>query len=173
MIVIGRQRCMVETARYFLDFTHRESCGKCTFCRVGTKRMFETLERITAGNGEMSDIDFLENLGNKVRRGSLCGLGQTAPNPVLAALRYFRPEFEAHVVKKQCDALECNALVDVRIDKSNCIKCKMCIKTCPVGAISDDFVVDNRKCTRCNSCIEVCPKKTISRVKKGEGICCE
>ncbi|WP_176013659.1 NADH-ubiquinone oxidoreductase-F iron-sulfur binding region domain-containing protein [Victivallis sp. Marseille-Q1083] len=173
MIVIGRQRCMVEPARYFLDFPHRESCGKCTFCRVGTKRMFETLERITAGNGEMSDIDFLENLGNKVRRGSLCGLGQTAPNPVLAALRYFRPEFEAHVVKKQCDALECNALVDVRIDKSNCIKCKMCIKTCPVGAISDDFVVDNRKCTRCNSCIEVCPKKTISRVKKGEGICCE
>lgn len=169
MIVIGRKRCMVETARYFLDFTHRESCGKCTFCRVGTKRMFETLERITAGKGEEADLDFLEDLGNKIRKGSLCGLGQTAPNPVLATLRYFRNEYLAHVVNHQCEALECNALTDVMLDKSNCVKCRMCIKTCPVGAISDDFVINNNICTRCNSCIEACPKKTIHRVKGGEG----
>ena len=170
MIVIGRKRCMVETARYFLDFTHRESCGKCTFCRVGTKRMFETLERITAGKGEEADLDFLEDLGNKIRKGSLCGLGQTAPNPVLATLRYFRNEYLAHVVNHQCEALECNALTDVMLDKSNCVKCRMCIKTCPVGAISDDFVINNNICTRCNSCIEAYPKKTIHRVKGGEGV---
>ena len=170
MIVIGRKRCMVETARYFLDFTHRESCGKCTFCRVGTKRMFETLERITAGKGEEADLDFLEDLGNKIRKGALCGLGQTAPNPVLATLRYFRNEYLAHVVNHQCEALECNALTDVMLDKSNCVKCRMCIKTCPVGAISDDFVINNNICTRCNSCIEACPKKTIHRVKGGEGV---
>ena len=167
MIVIGKDRCMVETARYFLDFTHRESCGKCTFCRVGTTRMFETLERIVAGKGEMADLEFLEDIGPKIRMGSLCGLGQTAPNPVLATLRYYRHEYEAHVKDHQCGALQCNALVDMYLDKTNCIKCKLCIKTCPVGAISDDFVIDNDKCTRCNACKDVCPKKTIHRVKKG------
>ena len=169
MIVIGRKRCMVETARYFLDFTHRESCGKCTFCRVGTKRMFETLCRITEGKGQLSDLDFLEDLGKKVRAGSLCGLGQTAPNPVLATLRYFRNEYLEHVEQHRCRALSCSALVVVKLDLSRCIKCKLCIKGCPVGAISDDFVVDNSLCTRCNSCIEVCPKKAIGRVEKGEG----
>ncbi|QSH40309.1 NADH-ubiquinone oxidoreductase-F iron-sulfur binding region domain-containing protein [Lentisphaerota bacterium ZTH] len=169
MIVIGKNRCMVETARYFLDFTHRESCGKCTFCRIGTKRMFETLERIVGGNGVPEDLDFLEDMGNKIRKGSLCGLGQTAPNPVLATLRYFRNEYEAHVLKHQCEALICNALVDVKLEQSNCIKCKLCIKNCPVDAVSDDFIIDNNKCTRCNTCIEVCPKNTIFRVKKGEG----
>ena len=163
MIVIGKNRCMVETARYFLDFTRRESCGKCTFCRVGTTRMFETLERITQGEGTLEDIDFLETLGNQVRKGSLCGLGQTAPNPVLATLRYFKNEYLDHVEKRTCTALECNALVKVKLDQSKCVKCKLCIKTCPTGAISDDFVIDPAKCTRCNSCIEICPKKAISR----------
>ena len=163
MIVIGKNRCMVETARYFLDFTRRESCGKCTFCRVGTTRMFETLERITQGKGTLEDIDFLENLGNQVRKGSLCGLGQTAPNPVLATLRYFKNEYLDHVEKHTCTALECNALVQVKLDQSKCVKCKLCIKSCPVGAIGDDFVIDKDKCTRCNSCIELCPKKAISR----------
>ena len=163
MIVIGKNRCMVETARYFLDFTRRESCGKCTFCRVGTTRMLETLERITNGEGKLEDIDFLETLGNQVRKGSLCGLGQTAPNPVLATLRYFKQEYLDHVEKRTCPALECNALVKVKLDQSKCVKCKLCIKTCPTGAIGDDFVIDPAKCTRCNSCIEICPKKAISR----------
>ncbi len=165
LIVIGKNRCMVETSRYFLDFTHRESCGKCTFCRVGTKRMFETLERITAGEGVTEDIDFLEDIGPKIKAGSLCGLGQTAPNPVLATLRYFRDEFEAHVIDKNCPALECNALVNVNIDLKNCIKCRLCIKNCAVNAIDDNFVVDNEVCTRCNSCIEVCPRSCIARVE--------
>ena len=171
MIVIGKDRCMVETARYFLNFTHRESCGKCTFCRVGTTRMFEILERIVAGKGEMSDLDLLEELGPQVRSGSLCGLGQTAPNPVLATLRYYRHEYEAHVRDKNCEALQCNALVNMSLDKSICIKCKLCMKTCPVGAISLEedgtLLIDNNKCTRCNSCMGVCPKKAIKRVKKG------
>ncbi|MBO5307150.1 MAG: 4Fe-4S binding protein [Lentisphaeria bacterium] len=167
MIVIGKDRCMVETARYFLDFTHRESCGKCTFCRVGTTRMFETLERIVAGKGTMDDIALLEDLGPKIKAGSLCGLGQTAPNPVLATLRYYRHEYEAHVKEHQCEALQCSALVDLKLDRSLCVKCRLCIKNCPVGAISDDFVIDNNKCTRCNSCMAACPKKAIRRVKKG------
>ena len=160
---------MVETARYFLEFTHRESCGKCTFCRIGTKRMFETLTRITGGQGKDEDLLFLEDIGRKIKKGSLCGLGQTAPNPVLSTLRYFKDEYKAHVENKQCPALECGPLSDVKIHQDKCVKCKLCIKTCPVNAISSDFVVDNAKCTRCNSCIEVCPKKTISRVRKGDG----
>ena len=166
MIVIGKNRCMVETARYFLDFTHRESCGKCTFCRIGTTRMFETLERIVAGKGKPEDLDFLEDLGKKIKAGSLCGLGQTAPNPVLATLRYYRHEYEAHVKDHVCEALQCSALVKLKLDQSKCVKCRMCIKTCPVNAISDDFVIDADKCTRCNSCMDVCPKKAISRISE-------
>ncbi len=173
MIVIGAERCMVETARYFLEFTHRESCGKCTFCRVGTKRMFETLERIVAGNGVMGDIDFLADLGPKIKKGSLCGLGQTAPNPVLATLRYFKNEYLDHVQDKKCKALACNALVDVKLEQDKCVKCRLCIKNCAVNAISDDFVIDNAKCTRCNTCIDVCPKNAVVRVEKGEGFYCE
>jgi len=168
LIVIGKDRCMVETARYFLDFTHRESCGKCTFCRVGTTRMFEILERIVAGKGTEADLDTLEDLGKKIKAGSLCGLGQTATNPVLATLRYYRHEYLEHVNENKCRAMQCNALVDVQLDKSKCVKCKICIKTCPVAAISDDFVIDPAACTRCNSCLDSCPKKAIHRVAKGE-----
>jgi NADH-quinone oxidoreductase subunit F len=164
--VIGKQRCMVEAARYFLDFTHRESCGKCTFCRVGTRRMLETLEKITGGRGTDADIAFLEDLGPKIIKGSLCGLGQTAPNPVLSTLRYFKNEYLKHVNEKQCAAHECNALVDVWIDPEVCIECRLCIKTCPVNAINEKFIVDNSVCTRCNSCIEVCPVNAISRVDR-------
>ena len=163
LIVIGKDRCMVETARYFLDFTHRESCGKCTFCRVGTMRMFETLERIVAGKGKESDLEMLEDLGKKIKAGALCGLGQTAPNPVLATLRYFRNEYEDHVIRHRCTAHQCNELVKLEIDSSKCIKCKLCIKTCPVDAIDGNFNIDAEKCTRCNSCFDVCPKNAIFR----------
>lgn len=168
LIVIGKNRCMVETARYFLNFTRRESCGKCTFCRVGTTRMYEALERITTGKGTMADIDFLEDIAPKVKKGALCGLGQTAPNPALSTLRYFKHEYVAHVQDHYCEALACPALVDIAIDADKCIKCKLCVRTCPVGAIDPDngFAVDNAKCTKCNSCIEVCPKKAVRRVRK-------
>jgi len=171
MIVIGNNRCMVETARYFLSFTQRESCGKCTFCRVGTTRMYETLCRITEGKGTGDDITFLETIGPKIKKGALCGLGQTAPNPALSTLRYFRNEYEEHVRDHVCAAHICSALVDVKVDAAKCVKCGLCVRTCPVGAISkgDAIVVDNAKCSKCNSCIEVCPKKAISRVNKGEG----
>lgn len=171
LIVIGKNRCMVETARYFLDFTRRESCGKCTFCRVGTTRMYEALARITEGRGSMEDIAFLEMIAPKVKKGSLCGLGQTAPNPALSTLRYFRNEYEEHVRKGVCRAHVCNALVDVAIDPGKCVKCGLCIRTCPSGAISagERFLIDNSRCTRCNSCIEVCPGKAISRVDRGGG----
>ena len=170
LIVIGNHRCMVETARYFLSFTQRESCGKCTFYRVGTTRMHETLERIVAGKGTEADIDFLEDLGNKVRKGALCGLGQTAPNPALSTIRYFRNEYLAHVRDHVCEAGQCSALVDVKVDPAKCVHCRLCVKTCPVGAIDPEkILVDNAKCTKCNSCIEVCPKKAVSRVCKGEG----
>ncbi len=171
MIVIGNNRCMVETARYFLSFTQRESCGKCTFCRVGTTRMYETLCRITEGKGTEDDIAFLENIGPKIKKGALCGLGQTAPNPALSTLRYFRNEYEEHVREHKCSAHICSALVDIKVDQSKCIKCGLCTRTCPVGAITkgDQVVADNAKCSKCNSCIEVCPKKAISRVNKGEG----
>ena len=171
MIVIGKNRCMVETARYFLSFTQRESCGKCTFCRVGTTRMYETLCRITEGKGTEADITFLETIGPKIKKGALCGLGQTAPNPALSTLRYFRNEYEEHVRDRFCSAHICSALVDVKVDAAKCVKCGLCVRTCPVGAISkgDAVTVDNAKCSKCNSCIEVCPKKAISRVNKGEG----
>ena len=132
-------------------------------------RMFETLERIVAGKGQESDIDFLEDLGNKIKKGSLCALGQTAPGPALSTIRYFRHEYEAHVRDGYCPVNQCNALSDVALDPAKCVKCKLCIKNCPVGAISDDFKIDNSKCTRCNTCIDTCAKKAIARVKKGTG----
>jgi len=164
LIVIGKNRCMVETARYFLDFTARESCGKCTFCRVGNMRLLETLERITRGQGTQADIDLLQDLGPKIVDGSLCGLGQTAPNPVLSTLRFFMDEYKAHVEDKECPALICNDLVQIDINDETCIECMACVKTCPVDAISDAIEVDHDKCTRCNSCIEVCPVDAISRI---------
>ncbi len=168
LIVISKGRCMVETARYFLEFTTKESCGKCTFCRIGTKRMLETLERITGGEGSHEDVQLLGDLGKKIIKGSLCGLGQTAPKPVLSTLNFFENEYLDHVDEGYCAAMECKALVDVYLDQETCIECGQCIKVCPVDAISDDFVVDNGICTRCNSCIEVCPVDAISRVKREE-----
>jgi len=163
LIVIGKDRCMVETARYFLDFTTRESCGKCTFCRIGTKRMLEILTKITEGKATQDDMNTLEDLAIKVKKASLCGLGQTAPNPVLSTLKHFKNEYIEHIEEKKCSALVCNSLVEVYLDKNLCIECGLCIRTCPVNAISNDYVINVDLCTRCNSCIEVCPKNAISR----------
>ena len=168
MVVMNRETCIVKIARFFMQFTQNESCGKCTFCRVGTKRMLEILDKIIAGRGEPEDLVKLEALARKVKVGSLCGLGQTAPNPVLSTLRYFREEYEDHVLRKKCPTCECDALVRIVIDPAKCVKCKLCIKKCPVQAISGDFVVDPAKCTRCNTCVTRCPKQAIRRTSPGE-----
>ncbi|MFW5856070.1 MAG: NADH-ubiquinone oxidoreductase-F iron-sulfur binding region domain-containing protein [Bacillota bacterium] len=170
LITIDNERCMVETARYFLEFTAKESCGKCTFCRVGNRRLLEMLEKITEGRGVPGDIDKIKDLGDKIKKGSLCGLGQTAPNPVLSTLRYYEDEYRAHVEDKECPALVCNSLVKIEIDHDVCIECGQCIKNCPVDAISDELKIDHGSCTRCNTCIEVCPVDAISRVTGGGDI---
>ncbi len=167
MVVMNNETCIVKIARFFMQFTQHESCGKCTFCRVGTKRMLELLDKITSGRAEMADLEKLEALAKKIKVGSLCGLGQTAPNPVLSTLRYFRNEYEDHVLRKKCPTGECDALSVVRLDPAKCVKCKLCIKKCPVAAISADFVVDNARCTLCNTCIAICPKQAIRRISEG------
>lgn len=168
LIVMDDSTCMVNLARFFLDFTVDESCGKCPPCRIGTKRMLEILERLVSGSGADGDIEKLEKLALNIKRSSLCGLGQTAPNPVLSTLKYFRNEYEAHIHDKKCPAGECKAMTKVMIDKEKCRGCSLCSKNCPVGAISGElkspFEIDQTKCIKCGVCIAKCPFKAISRV---------
>jgi NADH:ubiquinone oxidoreductase subunit F (NADH-binding)/(2Fe-2S) ferredoxin/NAD-dependent dihydropyrimidine dehydrogenase PreA subunit len=168
MIVLDEDNCMVDVARFFLDFTRDESCGKCTPCRVGTKRMLEMLEKITEGKATLEDLDKLEKLALSIKSSALCGLGQTAPNPVLSTLKYFRDEYEAHVVDKKCPAGVCKALMQYTILDDPCKKCGICAKACPVGAISgkvkEQFVINQDKCVKCGVCMQKCPFKAI--VKK-------
>lgn len=161
MVVMDQDTCIVEVARFFMNFTQNESCGKCVPCREGTKRMLEILERIVAGEGKEEDLDYLEELGTVIRETSLCGLGKTAPNPVLTTLRYFRDEYLAHVRDKKCPAGECKALAGYWIDPELCRGCSKCARTCPVDAISgkikEPYVIDEDKCIRCGACKEACP----------------
>ncbi|MCG0275347.1 MAG: NADH-quinone oxidoreductase subunit NuoF [Thermosediminibacteraceae bacterium] len=160
MIVMDETTCMVDMARFFLDFTQKESCGKCTHCRIGTKRMLEILERICQGQGEESDIELLEEIAMNVKEGSLCGLGQTAPNPVLTTLKYFRHEYEAHIKDKKCPAKQCKALISYRIDPEKCKSCGLCARKCPVGTIKGSkgqpYEIISENCTKCGTCLEVC-----------------
>ncbi len=160
MIVLDETDCMVDIARFFLDFTVDESCGKCVPCREGTKRMLEILEKITAGEGTPEDLDRLETLAEVITNSSLCGLGQTAANPVVSTLKYFREEYEAHVYEKRCPAGVCQALLEFFITE-NCIGCTKCARNCPVSAISgkvkERHVIDTEKCIKCGTCMEVCP----------------
>ncbi|MDP2036236.1 MAG: NADH-quinone oxidoreductase subunit NuoF [Ignavibacteria bacterium] len=160
LIVLDETTCMVDLAKYFLNFTQNESCGKCTFCRLGTKRMLEILERITDGKGKESDIGILEDLSTKIKSASLCGLGQTAPNPVLTTLKYFREEYEAHIYDKKCPAHSCPSLITYSISEEYCKGCGVCIKSCPTGAITgkkkEVHLLDNGLCIKCGKCFDAC-----------------
>ena len=160
MVVMDEDTCMVGMARFFLDFTAKESCGKCVHCRIGTKRMLEILDRITKGEGKEGDIELLEELCGAIKDGALCGLGQTAPNPVLTTIRYFRDEYEAHIKDGKCPAHECRELLTYSIDEDKCIGCTMCARKCPSKAISGALkvthVVDQSLCVKCGNCVAVC-----------------
>ncbi len=167
MVVMDSGTCMVDVARYFLNFTQNESCGKCTFCRIGTRRMLEILNRITEGKGELEDLDRLEELALNISKGSLCGLGQTAPNPVLTTLRYFKNEYLAHIVDKRCPAGVCTSLLHYYILPEKCIGCTLCARMCPVSCISGSLrqvhIIDQSRCTHCGNCYKACKFGAVTR----------
>jgi NADH-quinone oxidoreductase subunit F len=160
MVVMDENTCMVDMARFFLDFTVKESCGKCTHCRIGNKKMLEILERICSGNGKEDDIALLGDLAMQIKDGSLCALGQTAPNPVLTTLKYFGDEYEAHINQKKCPAHKCKALTSYIIDAKKCAGCAMCAKKCPssaiIGTIKKPHSIDAAKCVKCAKCVDIC-----------------
>ena len=167
MIVLDEDDCMVDIAKFFLQFTVDESCGKCAPCRIGTKRMLEILNKITDGNGTMEDLETLEELAKHLQNSSLCALGQTAPNPVLSTMVNFRDEYIAHVVEKRCPAGVCKHLLRYSIDPEKCKGCSACARACPVNAISGEirkpFTIDKSKCIKCGSCMEKCKFGAISK----------
>jgi NADH-quinone oxidoreductase subunit F len=166
MIVMDEDTCMVDVARYFLDFTQEESCGKCVPCRIGTRQLVEILTHITQGKGEEGDIEKLKDLAKTLNAGSLCQLGQTAPNPVLTTIRYFKDEYDAHIKEKMCPALVCKDLIIYTIEPKKCVGCLLCLKSCPVEAISGErkkvHIIDQDLCIKCGACLEVCPPKVMA-----------
>ncbi len=168
MVVMDESTCMVSMAKFFLDFTAKESCGKCVPCRIGTKRMLEILTRITEGKGKEGDVELLEELCEAIKDGALCGLGQTAPNPVLTTIRYFRNEYDAHINEKKCPAGECVNLITYEIDKNACKGCTLCAKKCPANAIEgtlkNPHTIDTDKCIKCSQCINVCKFGAVKKV---------
>jgi ferredoxin len=184
MVVADDSTCMVDLARYFLQFTQNESCGKCVPCRLGTKRMLEILERITGGEGKDGDLERLETLAWTIKKTSLCGLGQTAPNPVLTTLKYFRDEYEAHIYEKRCPALACKALIVYMIVPEECRGCAICAKQCPVNAARGDrktaHTIDQEICIKCDACRAACrfsavevlsgPSQIAAAIKRSAGV---
>ena len=166
LIVMDDTKCMVNIAKFYLEFTVSESCGKCTPCRIGTKRLLETLQKICDGKGEMSDIENLQELSNTIIKSSVCGLGQTAPNPVVSTMKYFMDEYIEHVQEHKCRAKECKNLTTIEIDEAKCKGCDLCKKACPVQAISGELrnphKIDQTKCIKCRSCVAACPFKAIN-----------
>jgi len=165
MVVMDETTCMVDVAKFFLDFTCKESCGKCTFCRMGTKRMLEILDRITRGHGKEGDLEKLEELAYQIKDNSLCGLGQTAPNPVLTTIRYFRDEYEAHINHKKCPAKVCRPLLTYKVDEEKCTGCMVCLRNCPVKAITGErkqtHFINQEICTKCGVCFSKCKFESI------------
>ena len=160
LVVADEETCMVDFARYFMTFTQEESCGKCVPCRIGTNAMLHTLEKICAGDGEPGDIDYLIELGEHIKASSLCGLGQTAPNPVLSTIRYFRDEYDAHIYEKRCPAKVCKGLITYSVDPENCTGCMVCLRNCSSEAISgakkELHYINDELCSRCGICLNLC-----------------
>jgi len=163
MIVLDEDTCIVDIARYFIRFSNDESCGKCTSCREGSEALLEVLDRICDGEGEEGDIVFLQELGDAIKDASLCGLGQSLPNPVLSTLRYFKDEYEAHIKDKRCPAYVCKTLTSYYIEPGKCKACMICIRDCPaeaiIGSKNQIHVIDQSKCTKCGNCFDVCPTR--------------